>query len=293
MVHRYAFFNGEILPADEIRLSPFQTGLLTGWGLFSTLRIYCGVPFAIEDHLARLDADARKLHIELDHLLDEVSPALQALVERNHAPEAMARVYCIRNHGGLLDTPGRRPTDLLIFTADLRNWGASARLRLQPHGRQAQSPLAGTKTLTWSHNLVLLEAANQAGFDDVLLLNEYGEVSECTAANIFLVRSGRLETPPLASSGALPGVSRKHLLTACDRAGRTVVERVLLPADLYSAEEIFICSTTREVQPVVRIDEREIPGPGPVTAAVAALFRQEIADYLAARHPLAPLEARA
>ena len=235
MVHAYAYYNGEILPAEKIRLSPFQTGLLTGWGLFSTLRLYRGIPFAIEDHLARLDADARKLHIEIDGLLEQIPGALHALVERNRALESMARVYCIRNRGGLLDTPGSRPTDLLVFTADLRNWGPSARLRFQPHGRHAQSPLAATKTLTWSHNLVLLESANQAGFDDVLLLNERGEISECTAANFFLVRAGRLVTPPLATSGALPGVSRKHLLEACARAGKMVAERVLFPLDLLSA----------------------------------------------------------
>ena len=283
MVHALAYYNGEILPADEIRLSPFQTGLLTGWGLFSTLRIYRGVPFAIEDHMARLAADAARLRIDLGDLLDHIPAALRGLVERNRALESMARVYCIRNRGGLLDTPGRRPTDLLVFSAELRDWGSAARLRIQPHGRHAQAPLAATKTLTWSHNLVLLEAANQAGFDDVLLLNERGEVSECTAANIFAVREGRLETPPLASSGALPGISRRHLLAACARAGRPVVERVLLPHDLFSADEVFICSTTREVQAVVRLDDRDVSGPGPVTAACARLFRQEVDRYVEAR----------
>jgi branched-chain amino acid aminotransferase len=271
--------------ASDIQLSPFQTGLLTGWGLFSTLRIYDGVPFALEAHWQRLRRDGHRLHVELDELWDEAQAGFAAVVAANaigDAPlNAVARIYLIRNHGGLLDVPGRRATDLLIITRDLRSWGASAALRVQPHGRDSQAPLAGTKTLTWAHNLVLVEEANAQGFDDLILLNERGEVAECTAANIFIAGRDGLATPPI-SSGALPGVSRQVLLESGPRHGLKIEERALTEQDLYRADEVFITSSTREVQPVARINDTKI-ALGAIARRVEEIFQKEIAAYVGPR----------
>lgn len=280
-IHGFAWHNGALAPAAAVQLSPFQTGLLTGWGLFSTLRIYEGVPFALEAHWERLCTDAAKLHVVIEDLWPEVTAGFAALVEKNKAEEAVARIYFIRNRGGLLDTPGSRATDLLIFTRVLRSWGASAKLRLQPNGRHAAAPLAGTKTLTWAHNLVLVEEAAAAGFDDVLLLNERGEVAECTSANVFAGRHGALTTPPL-SSGALPGVSRRVLLEAASRHGLKIEERTLKQRDLDEADEIFITSSTREVQPVTQIEGRTYL-PGDLARRAEAVFQQVIEDYVRPR----------
>ena len=290
-LHPFAWHNGRLLASDAIALSPEQAGLLTGWGLFSTLRIYQGVPFAWEDHWERIEVDAAALRVSTSGLREQAERGFAELIERNPAQESVARIYLIRNQGGLLNplkAAGRSPfpaTDLLIFTLPLRHWAPTAQLKLQPHGRHAAAPLAGTKTLTWAHNLVQVEIANAEGFDDVLLLNERGEVAECTAANVFAVRAGRILTPPL-SSGALPGVSRKALLRAAPRHGAAIAEAVLLPADLEAADEIFITSSTREVQPVARIGTRAIPS-GPVAAQAAAWLREEIAAYLQSRRAAA------
>lgn len=280
-VHPFAWHNGALAPSTSVQLSPFQTGLLTGWGLFSTLRIYSGVPFALEMHWDRLRLDAAKLRVAIDDLWPEVKAGFARLVEKNHADEAVARIYFIRNRGGLLDTPGPRATDLLIFTRALRSWGAGASLRIQPHGRYAAAPLAGTKSLTWAHNLVLVEEAAAAGFDDVLLLNERDEVAECTSANVFVGRGGKLATPPL-SSGALPGVSRRVLLEAAPRQGLTIEERPLHRRDLDEADEIFITSSTREVQPVTRLEDRNFPA-GELARRAEAVFQREIEAYLRPR----------
>lgn len=282
VIHSFAYHNGTVAPSHDVRLSPFQTGLLTGWGLFSTLRIYQGVPFAMEDHWARLVQDGRRLHVNLDGMEARMKDGFARLIEQNGAQEAMARVYFIRNRGGLLDVPGQPETDILMFTANLREWGVSAKLHMQPHARQAMHPLAGTKTLTWAHNLVMLEDATRAGFDDVLLLNERGEVAECTAANIFLVRKGLLLTPPIDESGALPGVSRKYILKACARHGVPVEVRSIHPEDLFTADEIFISSSTREVQPVRQIDDLAIPL-GPMSGRIEAIFQEEVREYVGAR----------
>lgn len=282
VIHPFAYHNGTVLPSQEVRLSPFQTGLLTGWGLFSTLRIYQGVPFALEDHWARLASDGQRLHVDLGGMEEYMRDGFAQLIAKNGAQEAMARVYFIRNRGGLLDVAGQAATDILMFTANLRDWGASARLRLQPTARQAMHPLAGTKTLTWAHNLVLLEEATQAGYDDVLLLNERGEVAECTAANVFAVKKRLLLTPPIEESGALAGVSRKHILKACARHGIPVEVRSLRPDDLFTADEVFISSSTREVQPVHEIDGHAIPF-GPMSQKIETIFQQEVQEYVAAR----------
>ena len=268
------------MPSAEIRLSPFQTGLLSGWGLFSTLRIYRGVPFALEDHLARLEADAAKLRVDAEDWLRRTPALFEELIASNGAAEAMARIYLIRNHGVLLDQPSPHPTDLLIFTAGLRDWGRSAKLRLVPAARLAEGPLAATKSLSWAHNLAWLEAAVQAGFDDALLLNERGEIAECTSANIFIARGGELLTPPL-NSGALAGVSRKAILEGGARAGLPVRETALFPADLRSADEVFLSSSTREVQPVSQLDDYALPPAGPITTRVRAILAAEIERYIA------------
>lgn len=278
MIHTHACHNGKCQPAAEIRLSPFQTGLLSGWGLFSTLRIYRGVPFALEDHLERLKHDAQTLRMDLSEWRPRVEELFAELIAANAAQEAMARLYFIRNRGGLLDFPGQRPTDLLLFTADLKNWDAGARLKLLPHGRDARAPLAGTKTLTWAHNLVMLETAAAEGYDDCLLLNERGELAECTSANIFAVRKGELLTPPL-DSGALPGVSRKHLLQLAITAGIPVRETALLPADLATADEVFISSSTRELQRVSQVDDSMLAGPGAMLPRLQKLFTAAIEAY--------------
>lgn len=282
VIHRFAIHNGSLVPSAEIRLSPFQTGLLSGWGLFSTLRIYRGVPFALEDHLARLEADAAKLRVDAEDWLRRTPALFEELIGANGAAEAMARIYLIRNHGGLLDQPSPHPTDLLIFTADLRDWGRSAKLRLVPAARLAEGPLAATKSLSWAHNLAWLEAAVQAGFDDALLLNERGEIAECTSANIFIARGGELLTPPL-SSGALAGVSRKAILEGGARAGLPVRETALFPADLRSADEVFLSSSTREVQSVSQVDDYALPPAGPITTRVRTILTAEIERYIAQR----------
>lgn len=295
-VHRWAVHNGAVVEAERIRLSAFQTGLLSGWGLFSTLRIYAGIPFALEDHMARLRGDAERLFVPAEPALAALPEAFAALIARNAAESAgaaaagpagpvagfnaMARVYVIRNRGGLFDRPGDREADWLAFTADLREWGPAAKLRVVPHGRHAAAPLAAVKSLSWAANLACLEAARRDGFDDALLLNERGEVAECTSANIFIAARGELWTPPL-DSGALAGVSRKAILAGCARAGTPVREEPLRREDLLQADEVFITSTTREVQAVSQLDDEAAPPPGARTAQARAILRREVEKYVA------------
>src|SRR5579859_4711359 len=239
--------NGRVIPLAEATLSPGQSGLLTGWGVFTTLRIYGGRPFEFERHWHRMARDAARLGVDLIYGEDEVREQTVELARSNGRVEGMGRVWFVRNQGGLWADNGHRPpTDLLVFTRELVPWPAAHRLMLQENALCSGSVLAGAKMLSWAQNTLLLERAHAHGFDDALLVNEKGELAECTSANIFLVRGGRVLTPPL-TSGCLPGVTREVLLEVTAQTDIEINEESLTPEDLSSAEEVFISSTTREV----------------------------------------------
>lgn len=278
VIHDWVLFNDRIVPSDAASLRPGQVGLFTGWGVFTTMRIYSGVPFAIEWHWERLERDSALLHVEMPPSRDELTARLAELVDRNGRPDCKMRLNIMRSQGGLFEGPGTgRATDVIAFTRDLTEPGPSASLDLRENGRHADSPFAGTKTLSWAHNLSLFETARKAGFDDALLLNERAEVAECTSANVFAVLDGTTYTPPL-TSGPLPGVTRRVMLEQLDD---TVQERVLYPDDLYRAEEVFITSSTRELVPVSRISNRNLQATGwPVMKRLQDKLRAYVDDYV-------------
>ena len=275
------FHNDRIIPLPEAHLSPGQMGLLLGWGVFTTVRIYEGNAFAFERHWARMSHDADRLGMDLIHERESVRQAVARLAEANHRPEGMARLSFVKNHGGLWGQADNRPeTDLLIFTRELTVWPALQRLKLQPHAIYSATRLAGAKMLSWVQNAALLEQARREGFDDVLLLNECGHIAECTSANFFLVRGGKVLTPPL-STGCLPGVTRDILREVVPRAGFELIEANLTPEDLDSATEVFVSSTTREVAAVGSIDSQwHYQAPGKTTMAIGQAFKQYLRTHM-------------
>jgi branched-chain amino acid aminotransferase len=271
------FHNDRILPLQEARLSPGQMGLLMGWGVFTTLRIYQGFPFAFDRHWARMVHDAERLGVTLPYEQEAVRAAVIRLAEANHRPEGMARLSFVKNHGGLWAQADDRPaTDLLVFTRELVAWPTAHRLKLQPNAVFSASRLAGAKMLSWVQNAALYERAHVEGFDDALLLNEKGHLAECTSANVFLIHNGKVLTPPL-SSGCLPGITREVLQEVIRRAGLELHEQDLAPEDLSSAEEVFISSTTREVAAVGSISPQwNYEAPGKTTRALEQAFREYV-----------------
>ena len=186
----------------------------------------------------------------------------------------------IRNKGGLWQgPPPERDFDVVGYTRDVTRWGSDARLDLVPNGRFAAGPFAGAKSLSWSENLTLFERAHKKGLDDALLLNERGEVSECTSANIFAVHGSRVSTPPV-SSGCLPGITRALLLEEIAVAGIDIRERRLLPADLETADEVFITSSTRELLPVSAIEGSQIRKQQTVRDLLQVAFSTKISEYV-------------
>lgn len=266
--------NGNVLPLGEARLSPGQAGLLLGWGVFTTLRIYSGRPFAFDRHWQRMSRDASRLSVELPVSESELLASVIELVQKNQRAEGMARASFIRNSGGAWAGPAERPVDWLVFTEALNAWPDSYRLLLQPRAVYSNGVLAGAKMLSWAANSSFHEKARAAGCDDALLLNEVGNVTECTSANIFIAAEGKLITPPL-SSGCLPGVTREMLLNARRDAGFEIAEAEITLESLKAADEVFITSTTREVGGVREIvGVRDYPPCGPLTGKAKEIFRR-------------------
>ncbi len=273
MLHNLVFHNDRLAPMEQVRLSPGQAGLINGWGVFSTLRVYDGQPFAFERHWERLNNDARRIQLPLEYSAGTVHRQMLQMLEANRVSSGCVRIYFIHNRIGIWRSDERAPlVDLLMYASDLPTRTGNARLTIRSNGRHAAHPLAGVKVTSWLPNAWFLEQAHAGHFDDALLLNEYGNVSECTAANIFCVRGGSVLTPPLAA-GCLPGVTRQLLLELAPAAGIPVTEADFTPEEIMSAEEVFITSTTRHVQAVSEIDGiRLAHSPGPVTTRLAEIF---------------------
>ena len=253
-MHPHLLHNREIRQVADRVLSAGQVGFLNGWGVFSTLRVTEGVLFAFERHYARLERDARLLHVPFTISQAGLRQALLSLVEANGAYDAVLRVALVRNKGGLFEAGDFGQSDLIAFTANLTHWPEDVHLGYVANARYGASPFAGAKLTSWAQNLAWHEQAHDNGFDEALLLNEHGQISECTSANIFAVRGRNVYTPPLSTSGCLPGITRAILLDELRYGDVSVAERELSPSELEDSDCVFITSTTRDLLPVRAID---------------------------------------
>jgi branched-chain amino acid aminotransferase len=284
LIHRHIFNNESLVPIEKSRLSMGQAGLICGWGIFTTLRIARGEAFAYERHWRRLDKHAAIIRLPMPYAPAKVRMHLHEVIRANKVTEGCARIYLLYNNVGFWQSDEPRPqVDLLICSAGLPEYADSARLALRAHGRHAAAALSGVKTISWLNNVWAVAEAAKEGFDEVMLLNERGEVSECTSANIFAVKNGKVLTPPL-NSGCLEGVTRGILMEVAPEAGVSVAEQSLRPEDLYSADEVFISSTNRNLIGVGEIAGHKIArSPGRVTKRLNELFDAYIDDYVTRR----------
>ena len=282
-VHRYFLHNGRVRETSEASLFPGQLGLLSGWGVFTTLRVVGGALFAWERHWARMSRDAQLLNVEMPRNPSQLEQDLTRLAELNEAPNCTMRLVVVRNGGGFWEGPGSdRASDTIALTADSKKWGNTVRLGIQPHARYAASDFTRAKVLSWAHNLRWAERAQEQGFDEVILLNEFGRVSECTSANVFAVFGQEVATPPV-SEGCLPGITREVLLEVAAIPGLSMVERPLTVDELYRADEVFITSTTRGLLPVTEIAGRILATGSGVSERLLHTFHAYVSQDIAGR----------
>jgi len=283
VIHPNVFHNDGLQPIEKVRLSPGQAGLICGWGIFTTLRISRGEAFAYERHWRRLEKDATITRLPMPYAAAKVRVHLHEVIRANKVTEGCARIYLVYNTIGFWQSEEKQPpVDLIIYTAGLPEHREIVRLALRENGRHAASPMTGVKSISWLSNVWAFAEAVKEGFDEVIMLNERGEVAECTSANIFAVKNNKVLTPPL-TSGCLEGVTRGVLMEIAPEAGVSVLEQALRPEDLYSADEVFVSSTNRNLIGVGEVAGNRIPAPGPVCDRLNDLFDAYVADYVSRR----------
>ncbi|MDQ4097324.1 MAG: aminotransferase class IV [Actinomycetota bacterium] len=271
---RYVWIEGQVAPETEARVSPFDHGLLTGDGVFETLRVYGGVPFAIRRHVDRLARSAAGLGLAIpDHGV--LTEAMHAVIAANELVEARLRITVTGGVAPLGSDRGVGPPTVILAGAAMGVWAETTPVVTVPWPRNQRGALAGLKTISYAENVVALAYARDRGAGEAIFGNLGGDLCEGTGTNVFVGRGGRLWTPPL-SAGCLPGVTRDLLLGLVD-----VVEEDLPLGALARADEAFLTSSTREVQPIDSVDgQRLTSAPGPLTRAAAAAFHALVARDL-------------
>ena len=263
------WLDGELLPLEDARISPLDHGLVVGDGVFETLRVYGGVAFAWRRHYDRLSRSAAGLGIRLPPS-DALRRAAGAVLDANALRDARVRVTVTGGPGPPGSSRGTAtPTAFVIATPVDPPRGAS-RVVVVPWSRNEQGACAGLKTISYAENVRALAFAEAHSADEAMFTNTRGELCEATGSNVFVVRNGMACTPP-GDAGCLLGVTRALLLELDVDVPRK--EATLTLDDLRNADEAFLSSTVREVQPIATVDGKPLgASPGPVTETLAAAF---------------------
>jgi branched-chain amino acid aminotransferase len=273
------YLNGQYLPLAEARIAVTDYGFLFGYGLYETLRAYQGRMFRLKDHLERLEKSAKTLNIPCD--VSELETAAGETLRRSGTGEGRVRFTLTMGEGSLAPDPRtcRRPTVLVTavqYTPPAAEvYQKGYRALTSTICRNSRSQLPGMKTACFLESLLARQQARQAGADDAVLLNEKGQLAEASSSNLFLVSGGRLKTPAL-ESGILAGITRKIVMGLAEGLGFAGEEAVLLPEELYSAEEAFLTNALIEIIPLTELDGKAVGGgrPGPVTQQLLASYRR-------------------
>jgi branched-chain amino acid aminotransferase len=262
------WIDGGLVDPATAAISAFDHGLTVGDGVFETLRVYGGTPFALRRHLDRLARSAAGLGLVLPDR-GELERACAEVVAAGGLAEGRLRLTVTGGPGPLGSPRGPGPPTVVAAVAPLAPVAPAAAVAVAPWPRNERGPLAGLKTTSYAENVVLLAWARERGAEEAIVADTRGRLCEGTGANVFVVHDGRVRTAPL-HTGCLAGVTRALVLEC------TAVEEADLPLDaLATADEAFLTSSTREVQPIGRVDDRALPAaPGSRTSEAMAAFRE-------------------
>jgi len=270
------WMNGELVPWEKATVHVLTHALHYGSGVFEGIRCYetprGPAVFRLREHLQRMERSAKIFMMEIPYSVDELMDATFELIRINGLRSCYVRPIAYRGYGEMGLNPELNPVDVCIA---VWGWGAylgddalkhGVRMTVSSWRRHDPNIIPPQAKVTGAYinsSMAKLEAV-RSGFDEAIMLNPHGYVSEATGENLFVVKDGELLTPPLAA-GPLPGVTRASVMAIAADLGMPVFERLMTRADLYVAEEIFCSGTAAEVTPVREIDSRVIGEPGPIT----------------------------
>jgi branched-chain amino acid aminotransferase len=264
--------DGRIVDPTQPVLRADDHGVTVGDGVFETMKVVDGRPFALTRHLDRLGASASGLGLPVD--LAAIRAGIQAVLAAEPSPRARLRVTVTGGPAPFGSDRGDAAPTVIIATAPLTDWPSTADVVVVPWTRNERAATAGLKTTSYADNVVALHYAHERGAAEAIFANTRGELCEGTGSNVFVAVDGQLATPPL-DSGCLSGITRDLLVEWLG----DVVERALPVAALAEADEAFLASTTRDVQPIRSVDGRMLPAaPGPLTRRAAEVFAARSAE---------------
>jgi branched-chain amino acid aminotransferase len=264
--------DGVLDDVSRLRVSPLDHGMLVGDGVFETLRVYDGVPFAWRRHHERLAISGRGLGLPVpsSELLRE---AADAVLAANDVREGRLRITVTGGESPLGSERGDAPPTVIVAASGLAPRPDDASVVTVPWARNERGAVAGLKTISYAENVRALAYAREHGAIEAIFPNTRGDLCEATGSNVFLVFQNVLHTPP-GEAGCLLGVTRALVLELA-AAMAIPIEEAALPLDaLHRADEAFLSSTTREVQAIAHVDGQKLPAPGPITTRLADAFTE-------------------
>ncbi len=289
---KYIWFDGEMVPWDDANVHVLSHSLHYGSGVFEGIRAY-ETPegtevFRLTDHMARLHNSAKAYMMKLDWSVEELVEAAKETLRVNELEAGYVRPISFLELGSI----GLNPAGATVRTAIVVwRWGAylgedgvrnGIRVRVSSWRRFPNSSFPNAKaTGTYINSILAKMEAVSAGYDEALMLNQDGAVSEGSGENLFLVKDGVVYTPPI-SVGCLDGLTRDAVMTLLSEEGYEIVEKILDRSDLYYGDEVFFTGTAAEVTPVREIDDRAVGDgkPGPVTRKAQALYADLVTGKL-------------
>ena len=277
------WMDGELVPWEEAKVHLLTHALHYGYGCFEGIRAYATsqgpAVFRLTDHIVRLFNSAKIMLIDIPFSVEEVIEATKETVRVNHIDSCYIRPIVYTGYGEM----GLNPTPCPISVAiAVWPWGTylgddgikhGVRMKIsswQRHDPNAIPPAVKATGMYINSSLAKVEAL-KAGYDEAILLSPQGYVSECTGENIFVVRDGRIITPPV-SAGALEGITQKSVFTIARDLDIPIETGNILRSDLYTCDEAFLSGTAAEVVPIQSVDDRVIGEPGPITRKVQETF---------------------
>lgn len=279
---RQIYINGQFFAPEDAKISVYDHGLLYGDGVFEGLRCYGGKVFRLEEHLQRLDESARAISLELPISLEQLAADTNDAVAKNGIVDGYIRLLVTRGAGPLGLDPFKCSDPQIVIIADSITLYPQSYyedgLELVTASTIRNHPAAlnpRIKSLNYLNNVLAKMEGLKAGCIEALMLNHKGEVAECTGDNLFVVKKGRLNTPPI-EAGILEGITRNAVLELARTAGIETTETAMTRHDIYVADECFLTGSAAEVIPAVKLDGRLIGDGkvGPITQQLNKAFRE-------------------
>ncbi len=278
------YLDGNLVPRDEAKVSVFDHGFLYGDGVFEGIRVYNGRVFKLTEHLVRLYESAKSIMLEVYLNIEELEKAVLKTVAANDLRDAYIRIVVSRGVGDLGLDPNKCPKSTIVIIASKisifpkEHYEKGLKVVTVATRRNIPDALdPKVKSLNYLNNILVKIEANRAGVLEAIMSNSSGYITEGSGDNIFIVRRGKIITPP-TYVGALEGITRECVMELAEEMGYTVLERPFTRHDLYIASECFLTGTAAEVIPVIDVDGRIIGEgrPGEITCKIMKAFHKYV-----------------